>query len=248
MRIVKQLICIGIVFFTFNFETLAFDHNQANKAQLSQRILKGINTSLLKTNIPKKRYAATKYGEKYKKRGYKVAKSKNILGIDPNESLYSLIQVKEKNKKEQIVDDSQDNVDVDTKNNIHGKISNRDLYQGEVEMNSLDSLTEQRGFEKKLELRGPIDQGKLIKLIDKYKPKFTYCYKRSLFNDSNRLSSLALSWRLVNGKPKSIKVVKSRLSSRKLHRCVMRVVKNIDFSELRDGKVVYPFHFSNSYL
>ena len=100
---------------------------------------------------------------------------------------------------------------------------------------------------------GEISEKKLGKILRKSQAKFTYCYERALLGDSTLAGKMVIKWRISGkGSVSSVKIQNTQLKNAKLEKCIMGVIKKINFSSC-DIKgsfvdVKYPLVFKSSSL
>lgn len=125
-------------------------------------------------------------------------------------------------------------------NDVQGKVSLTELYSGG---GSGGGFSEGVG----ISISGPgeLSEGEIEKALAKYIARFQFCYEKSLLSDSTLSGNIRLQWTITtSGKANDTKVLNSQLNNEALHRCIVKVLKDIPFPRPKDGPVTAKKTFS----
>jgi hypothetical protein len=98
-------------------------------------------------------------------------------------------------------------------------------------------------------VRGSLDKGKVLRLIEKILPRIRRCYERELMKGKKKLSGkITAQWNIKpNGRVSGARIKVNTLGSPKVAKCVLKEIKRIRFPKPKGGSVeiVYPFIFAS---
>jgi len=131
-----------------------------------------------------------------------------------------------------------------TLNNVQGKVSAKTLGGSNKGGKVGGSL--RRAGSLRISGKGRISQKDIQKAINKKLYRLTYCYEKALLSKPNLSGVIKIQWTITSRrKVKKIKIVKSQMRDKKLHKCLMKEIKKIKFPRPKggDATVIYPFKF-----
>ena len=132
-------------------------------------------------------------------------------------------------------------------NEVQGKVALNNLYDPSGDMGS--ALGGASGMQ--MSGQGSINEGLILKLLQKYQERFNYCYEKALLSAPTIAGNLVMQWTIgPSGKATDIKVVRSQLNHPGLHSCMQHELGKIPFPSPQGGPVSikFPFSFSSSAL
>lgn len=125
-------------------------------------------------------------------------------------------------------------------NEVQGKVSLTELYSGGGSGGGFSD-----GVGIAISGPGQLSEGEIEKALAKYIARFQFCYEKSLLSDSSLAGNIRMQWTITNGgKASDAKVLNSQMNNEALHRCIVKVLKDIPFPNPKGGAVTAKKTFS----